>query len=84
MCNGRHRLVYHPASVRDIERAKDRARRERTLARLKQYTKLREGAQPPARKIRGVHKIEPRLKGIPFKDGTPVIEGAPAPQALAA
>jgi hypothetical protein len=35
-------------------------------------------------KIRGVDKIEDLLKGIPFEDGTPVIESTPAPQALAA
>ncbi len=36
------------------------------------------------RKIRGVDKIEDLLKGIPFEDGTPVIESTPVPQALAA
>jgi transposase-like protein len=46
--------------------------------------KLIEAAEQSWRKIRGVDKIEPLLKGIPFKDGTPVIESTPAPQALAA
>ncbi|GAB6852473.1 hypothetical protein JCM10599A_66110 [Paraburkholderia kururiensis] len=46
--------------------------------------KLIEAAEKSWRKIRGVDKIEPLLKGIPFKDGTPVIESTPAPQALAA
>ncbi len=46
--------------------------------------KLIEAAEQSWRKIRGVDKIEPLLKGIPFKDGTPVIESTPAPQPLAA
>ena len=46
--------------------------------------KLIEAAEKSWRRIRGVEKIEPLLKGIPFKDGTPVIESTPAPQALAA
>ncbi|MGN4092896.1 IS256 family transposase, partial [Burkholderia gladioli] len=40
--------------------------------------KLIEAAEQTWRKIRGVDRIEPLLKGIPFKDGTP------APQALVA
>lgn len=40
---GGHQLLYHPASQIDIERDKDIQRRNRTLARLPQYTKL-EGA----------------------------------------
>lgn len=40
---GGHQLLYHPASRVDIERDKNIQRRERTLARLQQYTKL-EGA----------------------------------------
>jgi hypothetical protein len=36
------------------------------------------------RKIFGVDKIEPLLTGIPFRDGTPVTESAPAPQSLVA
>ncbi|MBO7776714.1 N-acetyltransferase [Burkholderia pseudomallei] len=47
MCNGRHRLVYHPASVRDIERDRDPERRARTLARLNQYRRLPEGPACP-------------------------------------
>jgi transposase-like protein len=46
--------------------------------------KLIEAAEQSWRKIRGADKIEPLLKGIPFKDGTPVIESTPAPQPLAA
>jgi GNAT superfamily N-acetyltransferase len=37
---GGHQLLYHPASKTDIERDKDIQRRDRTLARLQQYTKL--------------------------------------------
>lgn len=40
---GGHTLIYHPASIRDIERDTDLARRSRTLSRLAQYTIL-EGA----------------------------------------
>lgn len=40
---GGHQLLYHPASKTDIDRDRDIQRRERTLARLLQYTKL-EGA----------------------------------------
>jgi len=40
---GGHQLLYHPASKTDIDRDKDTQRRNRTLARLQQYTKL-EGA----------------------------------------
>lgn len=36
----KHVLVYHPASVGDIEEDKDEARRAHTLQRLRQYTKL--------------------------------------------
>ncbi|WP_230877686.1 MULTISPECIES: IS256 family transposase [unclassified Burkholderia] len=46
--------------------------------------KLIEAAEQSWRKIRGVDKIEPLLKGIPFKDGPPVTESTPAPQPLAA
>jgi putative transposase len=46
--------------------------------------KLIEAAEQTWRKIRGVDRIEPLLKGIRFKDGTPAIESTPAPQALAA
>lgn len=37
---GGHQLLYHPASKTDIDRDKDIQRRDRTLARLQQYTKL--------------------------------------------
>jgi hypothetical protein len=40
---GGHQLLYHPASKTDIDRDRDIQRRDRTLARLQQYTKL-EGA----------------------------------------
>ncbi len=40
---GGHQLLYHPASKTHIDRDKDIQRRDRTLARLQQYTKL-EGA----------------------------------------
>lgn len=36
----KHVLVYHPASIDDIEEDKDEARRSHTLQRLRQYTKL--------------------------------------------
>ncbi|SIT49649.1 conserved hypothetical protein [Paraburkholderia ribeironis] len=47
MCNGRHQLVYHPASLRDIARDRDEDRRDRTLARLRQYGELAEGPPCP-------------------------------------
>jgi hypothetical protein len=47
MCNGRHQLVYHPASLRDIARDRNEARRDRTLARLRQYGELPEGPPCP-------------------------------------
>ena len=40
---GHHQLLYHPASEDDIRRDRDTARRDRTLLRLRQYTRL-----PPA------------------------------------
>ena len=36
----KHVLVYHPASIEDIEEDKDADRRAQTLQRLRQYTKL--------------------------------------------
>jgi L-amino acid N-acyltransferase YncA len=36
----KHVLVYHPASIDDIEEDKDAARRAQTLQRLRQYTML--------------------------------------------
>ncbi len=38
--SGGHQLLYHPATMLDIERDKDSQRRARTLRRLQQYTKL--------------------------------------------
>lgn len=46
--------------------------------------KLIESAEKSWRRIRGVDKIEQLLKGISFKDGTPVIDSTPAQQPLAA
>jgi GNAT superfamily N-acetyltransferase len=37
---GGHQLLYHPASVNDIQRDRDATRRERTLQRLAQYIRL--------------------------------------------
>jgi GNAT superfamily N-acetyltransferase len=37
---GGHQLLYHPASKTDVDRDKNTQRRDRTLARLQQYTKL--------------------------------------------
>jgi len=38
--SGGHQLLYHPASETDIQRDSDLARQQRTLARLRQYTRL--------------------------------------------
>src|ERR1700744_2668600 len=46
--------------------------------------KLIEAAEKSGRRIRGVDRIDALLKGIPFEDGTPVIESTPVAQALAA
>ncbi|WP_444546522.1 IS256 family transposase [Burkholderia ubonensis] len=46
--------------------------------------KLVESAEQSWRRIRGAERIEQLLKGIPFEDGVPVIESAPAQQPLAA
>jgi hypothetical protein len=54
LCNGRHELVYHPASRRDIARDRDAARRERTLARLDQYVELPEGPAFPGNATPGL------------------------------
>lgn len=44
LCNANgHQLLYHPASVDDIQRDANADRRDRTLARLPQYTQLPEG-----------------------------------------
>ena len=37
-----HQLVYHPASEDDIQRDNNQARRQETLARLRQYTRLQD------------------------------------------
>lgn len=37
---GGHQLLYHPASITDIQRDADIGRRERTLRRIEQYTRL--------------------------------------------
>jgi GNAT superfamily N-acetyltransferase len=43
LCNAHgHQLLYHPASVEDIQRDANVERRNRTLARLPQYTLLQE------------------------------------------
>jgi ribosomal protein S18 acetylase RimI-like enzyme len=42
-----HQLLYHPASAEDIRRDADVARRDRTLARLAQYTELEQGSPCP-------------------------------------
>jgi EVE domain len=48
LCNAHgHQLLYHPASVEDIQRDSNIARRNRTLERLPQYTLLQEGGQCP-------------------------------------
>lgn len=45
---GGHQLLYHPASKTDIDRDKDVQRRDRTLARIQQYTRL-DGVPPSPR-----------------------------------
>lgn len=48
LCNVHgHQLLYHPASVEDIRRDPDVDRRNRTLARLRQYTQLQAGPACP-------------------------------------
>lgn len=48
LCNAHgHQLLYHPASVEDIQRDANVERRNRTLARLPQYTLLQEGGPCP-------------------------------------
>lgn len=44
---GGHQLLYHPASKTDIDRDKNIQRRDRTLARLQQYTKLERAPSSP-------------------------------------
>lgn len=46
LCNAHgHQLLYHPASVEDIQRDPNADRRTRTLARLPQYSRLPEGPE---------------------------------------
>lgn len=48
LCNEHgHQLLYHPASVEDIQRDPDVVRRTRTLSRLRQYTQLQPGPGCP-------------------------------------
>ena len=48
LCNEHgHQLLYHAASVEDIQRDTNEDRRRRTLARLPQYTLLQEGDPCP-------------------------------------
>ncbi|WP_413892954.1 N-acetyltransferase [Candidatus Skiveiella danica] len=48
LCNAYgHQLLYHPASIEDIQRDANAERRSRTLARLPQYTLLQEGGPCP-------------------------------------
>ncbi|MEX3582452.1 MAG: hypothetical protein VB137_07155 [Burkholderia sp.] len=45
---------------------------------------LIKSAEKSWHRIRGVDKLEQLLKGIPFKDETPVIDRTPTQQPLAA
>jgi GNAT superfamily N-acetyltransferase len=48
LCNAHgHQLLYHPASVEDIQRDANVERRNRTLTRLPQYTLLQDGGPCP-------------------------------------
>lgn len=48
LCNVHgHQLLYHPASVEDIQRDTNQDRRRRTLQRLRQYSELQAGPQCP-------------------------------------
>lgn len=48
LCNAHgHQLLYHPASVEDIRRDQNSDRRNRTLARLNQYSQLQAGPVCP-------------------------------------
>lgn len=48
LCNAHgHQLLFHPASLADIQRDPDRGRRSRTLDRLRQYTELQAGPPCP-------------------------------------
>jgi hypothetical protein len=47
LAQGRHQLLYHPASVRDIQRDTNVGRRNETLQRLRQFVSLTEGPACP-------------------------------------
>lgn len=48
LCNAHgHQMLYHPASIEDIRRDPNVGRRNRTLARLGQYTQLQKGPGCP-------------------------------------
>ena len=48
LCNVHgHQLLYHPASVEDIQHDRNADRRERTLVRIRQYTELQAGPPCP-------------------------------------
>jgi len=48
LCNAHgHQLLYHPASIEDIRRDANADRRNRTLARIGQYTQLQAGPACP-------------------------------------
>ena len=48
LCNGHgHQLLYHPASIDDIQEDRNEERRNRTLERLEQYTQLPRGPGCP-------------------------------------
>ena len=52
LCNAHgHQLLYHPASVEDIRRDTNMDRRDRTLARLGQYTRLQPGPACPLNSV---------------------------------
>ncbi|QNP48439.1 GNAT family N-acetyltransferase [Diaphorobacter aerolatus] len=44
---GGHQLLYHPASITDLQRDPDEARRTRTLQRVRQYAALEQPAPCP-------------------------------------
>ncbi|MBU2830093.1 GNAT family N-acetyltransferase [Acidithiobacillus ferriphilus] len=48
LCNEHgHQLLYHTASIDDIQEDQNEERRNRTLARLEQYTRLQQGPHCP-------------------------------------
>jgi hypothetical protein len=44
---GGHQLLYHPATITDFERDKDRERRNRNLQRIRRYPSLEDLASCP-------------------------------------